>query len=115
MTSASYLNTWRNTFSPNGCGWYSFPSGVVRSTLILTMVFATISIIMSMAKLQWTMAAVLTASLLISTSFQLYINYYLVEGCHAVKMLNRKQQDMLDHQMHINSHHHEAPIEEEQN
>jgi hypothetical protein len=76
-------------------------------------VFSTIAIIMSMAKLQWTLAAVLTASVLISTSFQLYINYYLVEGCHAVKLLNHKQQDMLDHQMHINNHHHEVVDEEE--
>ncbi len=84
--------------SPNGCAFHTFPGGLHYISLLLSLVFLVITIIMMLsggAKIG-TVIGVAAGSFVLMIG-SIYANYYNIEGCHAKRVLHAlKQRDHLE-------------------
>ncbi len=101
MDGPSYRETVSVAANPHdGCGYYSFPGGIVRIGLILQILIALALIVFAFIKGAWPLLGYGVFSLFIGSAFQLYLHYYLVEGCHSAKLLTNEQRSQLKTNMY---------------
>ena len=100
LSGPTYRETLSNAWDPHGCGFYSFPGGVVRIFLILQILSALVLIVWAFTQQAWALVGYGVFSFFIGSAFQLYLHYYLVEGCHTARLLTPEQRNELRAKMY---------------
>ncbi len=92
----SYSDTWHIAAKPRGTAFYTLPGGIYIVTLWLTLILLIVGCIIELFAKNFASSGMYIVLFFTYGTYKLYLNYYMIKGSLATKLLTPTQIEQLN-------------------